>query len=307
MIERIFFDNLKKRFNYNDKTIKALSLILPKLIAYYGNEYKDIVLSALLNCEIIPCASDDTINMVLNRLERKNISFHNELDLKKGQCIYSSSVSLKYNEIKNIYEIDEIDRVIITSHTFNFDSLKGLEVLTHSLCHLIKSYGNEFIISENILTVKSGLSYKKYKILYDNGNISFDFISEFGNALEEGFTIYDTEKIVASIYDTNYKCYDFDSIYKIATVLKGSYNLKDQINTYEIFGDHDIFINKYGEDNIMKLDSISSEAVEIENEMLLTYTKEDKDVLKDLLDNKINNDAYDNLIDIYKYKNVVRT
>ena len=307
MLTNTYFDNLRKRFNYDDKTIKALSLIMPKIISYYGSDYKDIILNAVLNCEIIPCASEDTINIVLNRLERENRSFTNDLDLKKGESVYSSCVCLKYNEGKNIYEVDNIDRVIVTSHTYNFDSLKGLETLTHALCHLIKSYNEEFTIDENTLIVKNGISYERYKIIYDKKNISLDLIESYGKGLEEGFTIYDTEKIVSLIYNTNYKCYDYDSVYKVAKVLKEKYNLKDEINSFELKEGALDFFKKYGDDISLNLGRICDEAVELENEMLLAYTREDKDVLSDILNQKLNNDAYDNLINIYLNKAKKRT
>ena len=307
MVDNIFYENLRKRYNYNDKTIKALSIIVPKIISYYGHEHIETILNALLNCEIIPCSSEDTISSVMDRLERDNISFYTDIDLKKGESLYTSSVNISYNELKNKYEIENIDRVIITSHTHNFDSLKGQEILTHAICHLIKSYNNEFEIDENNLIVRNGISYDKYKIIYNEKDISLEFIETFALSLEEGFTIYDTEKIVSLICNDNYKCYDYNSIYNIAFVLKDRYKMQKEINDYEMYGNYNDFYKKYGNDNIEKISSISDEALEIENEMIMTYTKEDKDLLKDLLDKKLNDDAYNSLIDIYTYQNIIRS
>ncbi|MGN0992391.1 MAG: hypothetical protein ACI4PE_00400 [Bacilli bacterium] len=302
MLDKAFFDELKNKYNYSEKTLKALAKIIPCIISYYGEEYEYIILEAILNTEIINCNSKQTISKVLNeRTLTKKIgdSYLGNIDLKRAESIYMPNVKIVYNENINSYEIDKIDRIIVTSHTFNYDSPKGLEVLTHALCHLVKSYKDEITINENMITIRNGLSYEERKIKYGD-EITLEFNNEFGKGLEEGFNIFDTEMIVSMVLGDTYKCYDYDSIYTIAVVLKEKYNLIKEINYSEMSGDIEEFRKVYGKDSTKKLSKICDDCLNIENDMLLSYTREDKDNLANILKEKLNKEAYDELVKIYK-------
>ncbi len=294
-------EQLKNKYNYNDKTISALAKILPSLINYYGEEYEHLVLTALLNTEIISCSSKQTISKVIKERTLTNFTGSplEEIDLNRQESVYFPNIKIIYDDETNSYKIDKIDRVIVTSHTFNYDSPKGLEVLTHALCHLVKSFKDEFIIEENTITIRSGISYEKRKIMYGE-EITLDLIENFGKSLEEGFNILDTEFIVSMVLHDNYKCYDYDSIYMIAYILKKKYELLDEINSYEICGDINNFKKIYNKTAIEKLSSICDECVSIENNMHLSYTREEKDVVANILKEKLEKEAFTELISIYK-------
>lgn len=303
-----FLEKLREKYKYDNKTIKALSKIIPSMIHYYGEDYEDIILSAIFDCEIISCNSHQTISKVLReRTLTKMIgeSFVSDIDVKRSESVYFPNVKISYNDKNNSYEIDKIDRVIVTSHTFNYDSLKGLEVLTHALCHLVKSYNNEFIIDENYLVIRSGISSEKRKIIYDE-EIFLDLVSDNCKGLEEGFNLYDTEKIVSSIYKDSYKCYDFDSIYTVASIIKNKYELKKEINDYEIKGDIKAFENKYGEEVINKLGNICDKCVNLENDMYLSFSREDKDKCAQSINKILSEDMYNLLVSIYESRKKVK-
>ncbi len=309
MSEKIFLNKLKEKYSYDEKTIKALSLIIPSMINYYGEEYRNIILSAIFNCEIVPCNSHQTISKVLN--ERKltklvGTSSVSDIDIKRAESTYIPNIEIIYNEELNSYEITKIDRVITTSHTFNYDSLKGIEILTHALCHLVKSYDNEFTINENVLTIRSGLSYEKRKIVYDNGNITLDFIEDYGKSLEEGFTLLDTEKIVSNVYHNEYKCYDYETVYTIAMILKDRYKFKSNINSHELQGDIDTFKKEYDKDTFDKLNTECDKCLIMENDMLMAYTRDDKNRIAERINKKINEQIYDYLITLYQGKHSIR-
>lgn len=299
-----FLDKLKAKYNYNEKTIRALAKIIPNMVDYYGNEYEFIILEAIFNCEIVACSSKQTISKVAKERKLTNFvgdSFLGDIDRKRAESVYLQNIKVKYNELKNLYEIDKIDRVIVTSHTFNYDSPKGLEVLTHALCHLVKSYKNEFTIDENVLIIKSGISSEKRKIITGD-EIYLEFIENYGKGLEEGFTIFDTEKIVSMVLGDIYKCYDFDSVYTVASVLKEKFNFLDEINDFEINGKIDEFKSLCKDDNLDKLVLMCDDCVNIENEMFMSFTREDKDNLAKILHKKLSEEIYGRLIEIYKHK-----
>ena len=290
-LDKKFFDKLRNKYNYDDKTMNALAKIVPCIVDYYGEEHEFLILEAVLNTKIIACNSKQTISKVIagsGLTEFVGGSSLYDIDLKKQESVYVPSVKVIYNEEINSYVIDKIDRIIVTSHTFNYDSPKGLEVLTHALCHLVKSYKDEFKIDENMLSIRSGIAYEKRKIMYGD-EISLDFVSNFGNGLEEGFTILDS-----------YKCYDYDSIYMIAYILKEKYGFIGEINNYEICGDVDSFKRVYKKSSIERLADICDDCVSIENDMHLSYTREDKDSIASILKNKLEKDAYTELVSIYE-------
>ena len=304
MFNKQFLDKLREKYNYSDKIINALAKIIPNMTEYYGAEHEITIFDAILNCEIIPCTSKQTISKVLKERKLTNLvgdSFLGDIDKKRAESVYCPNVEIIYNEEKNIFEINKIDRVIVTSHTFNYDSPKGLEVLTHALCHLVKSYKNEFTIDENVLTIKSGISYEKRKIKKED-EIYLEFIEDYGKGLEEGFNIFDTENIVSMVLGDTYKCYDFDAVYTIAKILKEKFKLLDEINYYEMTGAFKEFKKLCKNDTLDKLVEMCDNCINLENEMFLSFTREDKDKLANLLRRKLDEEGYGYLIEIYKNK-----
>ncbi len=306
MFDKQYLHNLKDKFNYEDKIIKTLEKIIPCVISYYGKEYENLILEALFNCEIVNCSSKQTISKVIN--DRKLSLFVGEslmgdIDLKRGESIYKVNLKILYDEMTNTYEIEDIDRFIVTSHTFNYDSPKGIEVLTHAICHLIKSYEDEILIDENNVIIRNGLSYEKRKINYGD-EIFLEFTEEYGKALEEGFTIYDTEKIVSDVLKDNYNCYDFNSVYTIAQILKEKFDLGKEINDFEIKGDIKGFREKY-KDDALNLANLCDDCLNVENEMILSYSREDKEEKMSILNKILSKEVYSSLMNIYKAKNIV--
>ena len=303
-MDNTFLEGLRKRYDYDDKTIKALSLIMPKLIEYYGKEYENLIMNALSETRIIPCSSKETISTVLRR-EKNGFSFCSDIDLKRAESIYAAFVNIDYEEESNSYKISDVKRVIVTNHKFNYDSLKGIEILTHAICHLIKSYKDEFTIFENTITYRSGLSYETRKIIY--GEEDLLLIEEYGQSLEEGFNLLDTEKIVSKICMDEYKSYDFNSIHTVALILKDKYRFEKEINSFEIKGDLEGFRKRFGERSVDNLSLLCNDCLLLENDMLLSYSRDDKDYLANRLNTILTNEVYDNLVNMYQYKEIVRS
>ena len=59
-----YIEQLKIKYNYDDKTINALTKIIPALIDYYGIEYEDTILKAINDTKIICCNSYQTISKI---------------------------------------------------------------------------------------------------------------------------------------------------------------------------------------------------------------------------------------------------
>lgn len=292
-----YLNSLKDKYNYDDKTIRALEKIIPALIEYYGKQYERIILEAILSCRIIPCSVKETISKIKKRnilSEKYGVSDVASIEIKGSEVSYISDCKIEYNEEENKYYIADINRVIATSHAHNYDSPKGLEILVYGLCKLIKSYNNEFTIDENILVKRTGFDIEKRKIDKLDDEIFLNLLSHEGHGLSEGFNIYDTSKITSLILKDDYKCYDYDSIYTIARVLKEKFNLKEEINYDEIEGKE--IDNPIIEDFKEECDI----CLFLENEMFISITREDKDELAQKINDKLNKDIFDKLISIYE-------
>ena len=129
-----YLDSLKNKYNYDDKTIRALEKIIPCLIEYYGKEYERIILEAILSCKIIPCSMKQTIskikrdNIISNKYGISDIA---SIEIKGSEVSYISDCRVEYDEDENKYFISDIRRIIATSHTYNYDSPKGIEILVY--------------------------------------------------------------------------------------------------------------------------------------------------------------------------------
>lgn len=302
MLNKNYFDKLKDKYNYDEKTIRALAKIIPNLIEYYGEENEELILKAILDTKIIPCNSYQTINKIATENKLTLITGApqmEDIDLKRNEGAYISSVEISYNEITNSYNIDKINRVIATSHTFNYDSPKGLEVLTYALCKLVKSYQDEYQIDENILKKRYGICEEIYQIVNDNNKIYLENKEDKNKGLEEGFTLYDTERIVSLTLADDYKCYDYHTIYTIADVLKNRFKLESKINKDELNGNikdfDDLCNNKMDE-----LSKKSNECLKLEEEMFLSMIREDKDELARAINKKLTGDVFHILMHIYE-------
>lgn len=306
MFDKDYLNKLKQKYNYNQKTINALAKIMPCLITYYGEEHETLILNALFDCEIIPCNSYQTISKINKEKQQTKLvgeSPIGDIDLIRGEGSYLSNISIKYNEMSNSYIIDNISRTIATSHTFNYDSPKGLEVLTYALCKLVKSYQNEYQVEENNLIKRSGISTETRRIV-NNNEIYLELIKDEGKGLEEGFTIYDTEQIVSLVLTDKYKCYDYDSISTIANILKEKFNLLDEINDFEITGN----IDKWKKLIEEGLEIKSDECFLLEHEMFISMFRQEKDELAKKISQTLASDIYSHLIKIYqkKQKDIVK-
>lgn len=309
MFDKLFLSKLQKKYNYDEKTIKALARTIPNIITYFGEDLEDIILEAIYNCQIIPCNSHQTISKIEKESKlTKNINYIgiDNFEIKKNECAYLSNIEVSYNEFTNTFNIDKISRIIATSHTYNYDSPKGLEVLTYALCKLVKSYKNEYTIEENKLIKRSGISTEINRIIKDKEDIYLETIEEKFKGLEEGLTIFDTEQIVSLILDAPYKCYDYDSIHVVAQILKDKFELPE-ISYYEINADIEKF-TKLCNDKADLLSTNCDECLQLEHEMFISEDREEKDELAYRINRKLSTDIYNILISIYqkKEKNTIK-
>ena len=131
------------------------------------------------------------------------------------------------------------------------------------------------------------------QIIKNKDDIYLEITNEKGKALEEGFTIYDTEKIVSSVLKDEYQSYDYKSLFIIGYILKEKFNFKDEINNDEI---------EPNQEHFEKLMNKCDKCFNLEQEMLISMSREEKDQIAKKLESLKENEIFSLLIEIYKTK-----
>lgn len=291
----VFLDELKNKFNYDTKVITALYKIIPNLIKYFGIEYSDLIKSALLDCEIINCSSRETINMIKkDKTSFKIIEDNSLIKEEDNTGVYYSLPIIKYDTNIDTYVISMVKRYIIISHTYNLDSARGIAILTHNICHLIKSFYGEYKINDNILIRRSGLRYDKYMVDVLDGEIVLTLLSDINVGLEEGINSLDEESILKLILDDSYETFDYQNTKYIGLCLKNKLNLKKVIEDSQLLGDISIFIDSYGLKEYESLSYLADQSCELEDkrnnyditrEELININKEISYIIPNIVDN----------------------
>ena len=137
------------------------------------------------------------------------------------------------------------------------------------------------------------------RVFVDGEDIYLNFDKSKGKALEEGFTIYDTEQIVSLILADNYKCYDYESVYIVASILKEKFKMLDVINSYELEGDLNKF-EKLSQDDETLLLKKCDECLILEDEMFISMDREDKNDLSKRINKKLSGEIFFVLMKIYE-------
>jgi len=224
-----YINKLQQRYNYDENIVNALSIIIPNMVSYYGEEYENTILEAIYNCQIHICKKDENIFDVVDRYSKVkkegNVKV-NEGELKVSSGVYHSEPILKYNETKKEYEIININRIIVLNNNRELTDKSGIATLTHELCHLIKGYVNEYSIEGNTIIAKNGL-IREVGIIKDNNTI--EVVSEKNVGLEEGINSYDEAMIVSKIYNEEYEPKGYVALRESAKIMIEKLQLKNEV------------------------------------------------------------------------------
>ena len=205
-----FVDNLK--YNYDDRIKNLLYLIVPAFIIRYKLDHEKLILNTFLN---VPIIIDDN--------ENNNVpAYYINIPKKIG------------NEIK-------IHKAIVIQN-FKKNSLIGLlDSLVHEYNHAINSYNNPFIIKDDKLYVRTGLS----NFIYNNSNLEF-IEKEKSYILEEVLNTFQTEQIINIIHSFKKYNFNYPKINTSLYILDNHINKSFDSNAYylEKFFSNDLLYNK---------------------------------------------------------------
>lgn len=185
-----YIKDIKNKFGYSDELSNFLKILIPNLILFFGSEYKNIILSALLNCEIHFQKKgekiDDFLNLYFNTNKEWKIPeltgafYHKEINIKDNNLMSKSIIYLRC-----VYYGKYIP--------FNFNDINNIDSLTHEICHLIKGYNKEKIENEKIID-STGLMQNIYSY-----NHEMNIIEEKMVGIEEALNTAETTQILEMI------------------------------------------------------------------------------------------------------------
>ena len=185
----MYIEQLKTKFGYSEELLKFLEKLIPSLIMYYGEEYKELILTALFNCEIHLQDKNEDSKTYLNQYFGVNEEWKMP---RLGGAFYHNRISINDNKI-SAKPIIYVKRMYSSQYIpFDFNNDKNVNTLVHEICHLIKGYGKTKSVDGRIID-SSGLMKDVYS--YSDGNdVKLEKSENVG--IEEAINEVDTFRIM---------------------------------------------------------------------------------------------------------------
>ena len=285
-----YVSGLKSKFGYSDELTNFLNQLIPNLIKYYGEEYKDVILSALSNCEIHFQSKEEDPKTFLNSYFDVNKEwempdlggafYHNEIKVKDNQVVAKPIVYLK--------------RVYFGMYKpFDFNDDKQVNTLIHEICHMIKGYGKIKIENGKIID-STGLMRDTYSYSQENGVVEEknDMVG-----IEEALNDVETAQILEMMTGRKQKADSYKLAGYYATQLLQHSDLAKVIRISQFSGD-DSWIQYIGEEQ----SNLLAEKFDVlVNALYVSYSDIDTPEKREALHNKMGlaQDAIEDFIDNY--------
>ena len=257
------FDLIVQKFGYDIVFSSFLREVYFELVKYYGNE--EIVFEALFNTKIV------NVNNVYDYMKDNDLLENDETlvtdsDMKRSSGVCQSIPEIIYNPKTNTYEIKNVRRSVAVVN-LDLTKIHSKATLIHELCHLIKSYYNEYTIEGNILISHSGLIETHYELSFDGEKVNKKLIKEIGVGLEEGLTSVDEEEITRSIVDNEYKSSGYGVVNAIARNLLELPDIREIIINAQLYHRKNELYDRLGIDDYISLEELSDKLYEMNLKM----------------------------------------
>ena len=238
---REFLNKLKERYSYNEELIKFIENLIPVLLVYYGEDKKDLIMNAFLDCEIHIQGNKEIIDNYLNDYFKVNkywntgpssAFYHKNFSINNGDIFSKSIIYVKQVNAKNI----------------DFSNYETLQVLIHEICHMIKGYKTERY-NENVVVDRTGLS----TTYYENKEGSFVETVDDMAGIEEAFNECDATLITSMLVGKRMQPISYKSAASYAINIREKYSgLYHKIRESQ-FNGNDEWIKMIGEDEAKKI------------------------------------------------------
>lgn len=290
-----FINKIKDKYNYSDELCSYLVELIPSLIIHYGEEYKEVILKALSNCEIHVQKKDEDMGEYLDKYFEENMNFSEEY-CSDSPAFYINNVVIKDDNIF-LKPIVFIRTMFFGMHRpFDFTNEDQVHYLTHEICHLVKGY-DRLEIYDGVdnkfkeVLVSSGFRTDYFDI-YDESN--FRFKKSVNSGFEEALNCYDASCVMSVM--TNRKCAPFGylGLGNLALVIMKNDNISEIVTTLR-FGGNLSLMDFDEKDGFLKL----IEKFEIYHEIVCKYISYIGQMGNDELDSKIVEPLTSVAIDLY--------
>ena len=231
---------LKNKYKYSDELLNFLSNLIPCLINYYGEEYKNIIFDALMNCEIHIQDKTENPKKFLNKYFNVNEEW--KIPFSAG-AFYHRKIYLKNNQLREnsiIYIVTGGPEFYIP---FRFDNNQHIDKLIHEILHLIKGYG-KLKIEENHIIELSGLRKNFYTYDLLNGIV---FEKHQNSGIEEAFNCVETSQILELMTGRKQEILGYKDAGEIVKIMLENSDFSQVIRKSQ-FGGDDSWIQYLGEE-----------------------------------------------------------
>ena len=232
-----YLNELQEKYGYNNQLVEVLAKIIPKLIEYFGEENKELILNAINDCEIHIQQPKENVNKYLSEFfESQN---NEKFPIAAAAC-YDSRPIIKAEQM-------QIKRLIYLKESCgDFSKEKNVSLLVHELLHLIKSYKNEFLYNkEGKIIQRSGLAETILEFNKEDNNVKE--ISNKNTGIEETVNCYDESQIMSMIFEKDYTTNSYPSLIEPGRSLLKHKNIRDAIRDSQLNADNN-YIELIGKD-----------------------------------------------------------
>lgn len=243
---------------FKDNYVKeTLYLIIPHIIAYYGEKHLNTILDAIRNTTIYVCPTNQPLNNFISNKINIGLdsyyskAFNSSLNNRPG-IIYEEHPRVIIDEETKEFRNKGTERKIIfikeqsniLSRNNNIQEIKCATIIS-GLVSLIKSNNANNIIRDDTKRTRFGLHQTIYKLTSKNKNVETLYLSETGFGLYNGIMEYDTEEIFKEIYGHPLKEQFYPLEKYIVEKLFASKSLENVFHEAEITGNIFLLRNCY--------------------------------------------------------------
>lgn len=183
---------LKSKYNYDDNLLNFLGTLIPIMIEYFGEEYRDKIISSFLETPII---------MTKNTIGKEIGEDDSNLLLAGGAYCYGIKVENNKPKISS--------KVVVPSlpiKPFSFENVRDVGRLVHELCHMVKC---GLIINHDEKVIINYCGLEQTVGIIDNNKFSIQSSNDAGG-LDEALNAIDETIIMQKIYPN----YELNSNYR---------------------------------------------------------------------------------------------
>ncbi len=240
-----YLEKLKQKFHYGEELMNLLSHLIPAMITYYGKEYENMILEALLHCEIHFQEQNEKPKEYLNDYFGVNKDWKIPF---LGGAFYQNEIFVKENQVM-AKPILYLIRVYLHQYIpFDFQKEEHVNTLIHEICHLIKGYGKLKVVDGKIID-STGLMKTVYTYTPEKG-VQEEMDDHVG--IEEAINEVDTIRIMEIMTGKKQEIYGYQRAGILAEYLLDYEDIAKVIK-FSQFHDNENWIQYLGEENAKML------------------------------------------------------